>query len=486
MIQRVTMQVRFSNGDVEQYEDTFRGGGLQGDIYWPAKPGGYAKGERPSHVVKLYKYDPSKTAQIRLLEERVDKLIKDYNPTTSDSYWREFFAWPEKKVTSPRIGFRMPWADRMRRMDEYIYDFPAYWEDFKPEERGWFIGRLVIAMKLALAADRLARMGLCYADFSHRNVMVDPFEGRMMLIDCDALTIPGVIPPDVAGTKGYQAPEIVAHNAPPRIETDRHALAALFYRWFLGHLPLEGDHPMYSLDDNEDYRSQFGDKAIYIENPTDDSNRWKRQIYHASILGPELADLFRDTFVDGLLVPNKRPQPRRWADALMHAYDRVIPCASPKCDWRFFIAYPRPGLACPMCGESVTAVKSLPRIFIQKHKTTTTPDDYEENTSGQHFVVGWPGRSLYDWHIRNLSPFHADNKEPDRAPRAAFEYSAAKDSWFITNESGLVMRFRHEDSAPWEYWATGARLKIHDNMRIQFGDTPAHNRALVKIDRLNP
>ena len=479
------MLIRFSDGTTEEYEDDSRGGGAQGDIYRPAKAGGYRPGEQPDHVVKLYKYDPTDAAKAHLLEDRTEKLLKDFNPSTGDPYWREFFAWPEKRAVAPRIGFRMPWARGMRRLDEYLYNFDAYW-DLKPNERGWFIGRLVIAMKLALAADRLARMGLCYADFSHRNVMVDPYEGRMMLIDCDALTVPHVIPPEVAGTPGFIAPEILISHAMPSIRTDRHALAVLLYIWFLGHHPLEGDHPPFSMDPNIDYNHQFGDRALYIEHPRDDSNRWKRQIYKSDALGEEIKKLFREAFIDGLHTPEERPQPRLWADAFIHAYDRVIPCSSSHCDWRFFVAHPRPGLVCPMCEEPVRAVRSLPRVYIQKHKPTVDPDDYEMNVANQHFVVGWPGRTLHDWHIRDTTAFHANNAEPDRAPRAEFSYRARDDAWYITNRDVVGMRFRHSDEDPWEQWTVGAPLQIHDGMRLQFGDTLKHNRALVKIDRLNP
>lgn len=172
----------------------------------------------------------------------------------------------------------------------------------------------------------------------------------------------------------------------------------------------------------------------------------------------------------------------------MHAYDRVIPCASPRCDWRFFVALPRPGLACPLCEERVTTVSSLPRVFIQKHKPTDKPDDYEENILKQHWVVGWPGRTLHDWHIRDTTPFHVANTEPDRTPRAEFAYDAGSDTWYLVNRGVAGMRFRHTDDAPWENWTSGTKLQIHDGMRLQFGEfgpAPTFNRALVKIDRLD-
>lgn len=480
------MQVRFSDGTVEQYEDEPYNGGGQGDIYRPMRPGGYAPGAQPDYVVKLYKYEQADAETARSLETRVRKMIEEYNPSSDDPYWRGFFAWPEKRVVAPRVGFRMPWAHRMRRLDDYLYEYPTYW-DLPPNQRGWFIGRLVVALKLSQAASRLASMGLCYADFSHRNAMVDPFEGRMMLIDCDALTIPSVLPPDVLGTPGYFAPEIVIGVArPPRVTpsilTDRHSLATVFYRWFMGHHPLEGDHPPFSLNPAEDYVQQFGDHAIFIEDPKDTSNRWKTQPFTSDVLGDEIQQLFRKTFVDGLHNPDARPQPRRWTDAFIHAYDRIIPCDSPQCDWRNFIAQPQRGLTCPICETRVTSVHSLPRVYIQEHAGTKDPDDFQTNTTGQHWVVGWPGRTLHDWHLlANVSALHANKAEPNRTPRAVFAYDSDRAIWRLDNRSGHMMRFRHTDSDSWQHWEPGKELILHDGMRLQFGDAPPYNRALVNM-----
>jgi len=49
----------------------------------------------------------------------------------------------------------------------------------------------------------LATLGLCYPDFSGKNVLVDPFAGLTVLIDCDSLTVPGRLSATVDGSPDF-------------------------------------------------------------------------------------------------------------------------------------------------------------------------------------------------------------------------------------------------------------------------------------------
>src|SRR2546425_7831602 len=172
------MKVTFADGSVEQYEDMPISAGLEGEIF-RSLDGKYA--------VKLY-LPPDKARDAERIH-RIDTLINDLNPTKDDPNWAEFFTWPEKRVVQPRVGFRMRFVGGLRTLENYI--LPKAFARLKPEERGWFIGRVATAIKLVGAANRLATMGLCYPDFSGKNILVEPFEGRMVMIDCDSLTVPG-------------------------------------------------------------------------------------------------------------------------------------------------------------------------------------------------------------------------------------------------------------------------------------------------------
>ena len=81
-------------------------------------------------------------------------------------------------------------------------------------------------------------MGLAHSDLSDKNVLVDPRNGNCVIIDIDSLVVPDVYPPDVIGTAGYIAPEVLATQHLPLTDptrklpcnlTDMHAIAVLIH-----------------------------------------------------------------------------------------------------------------------------------------------------------------------------------------------------------------------------------------------------------------
>jgi serine/threonine protein kinase len=469
------MDVTFTDGTVEAYEDDWFAFGTEGDIY---------RSRDGKHAVKIYHPDPVKDPErIR----RIDTLINEINPTKDDSYWVSFFTWPEKRVVRPGVGFRMPFVGGMKTLEHFI--MRKSYQRLKPEERGWFIGRLACAIKLTSAANRLATMGLCYPDFSGKNIMVDPFEGRTVLIDCDSLTVPGRLSATVEGTGYFRAPELVARSVTiPSVKTDRHALASILYHWLLLWDPLKGDK-IYDPDPVQDDLLRYGKMALYIEHPTDQSNRASKQVLKAYMLGPELAKLFRVAFVDGLHNPDKRPFPYEWRDALYHTYDQLIPCASPHCEWRSFVATRVPKLICPACHEPLKNPKELPFVYLLKHRGTGNPDEYHTDESRAHYVVGWPGRYLYEWHMRpdTSAAYTNPMQTPDvRNPRAVFEYDQHQHQWYLKNLAADDMFYRlpNDVVGMWRKWPTQASIPLSSRMMIQFGPAPIHYRASIDIAKV--
>ena len=193
--------VTFADGSTEAYEDEVYRSGGEGETY---------RSLDHAHLVKFY----FNQAEGQALRRRLDDLMTRYHPAHNIQAWEEYFAWPQACAIAadgaPRVGMRMRFVEGLRAMESYV--FGKSFSRLPPEERGWFIGRLAVAIRLASAAHRLAAMGLCYPDFSDRNVLVDPFDGTMVLIDCDSLAVPGVISATVEGSDWYRAPEIVAHQ----------------------------------------------------------------------------------------------------------------------------------------------------------------------------------------------------------------------------------------------------------------------------------
>ncbi len=465
------MRVIFADGTSEDYSDTPIGSGTEGDVY---------RSTQGDTVVKLYTNDPLPPEE---RARRIDTLINELSPTRDDSVWSELFTWPEKRVMQPRIGFRMRYVEGMKPLEHYY--MPKAYARLKAEEKGWLVGHIAAAIKLASAASRLATKGLCYPDFSGKNIVIDPYDGRMTLLDCDSLTVPGKLPPTVEGTSTFRAPEIVTRTVPvPRVETDRHALAVLLYHWLLLWHPLLGDK-IFDPDPNQDDLQRYGLQPLYIEHPTDASNRASQQKIKTSMLGPDMEKLFRRAFVDGLKMPIRRPQPFEWQDALYHAYDQLIPCATPTCGWRSFVALPTTRLVCPMCNQPARQTASIPFVYLLSHKGTNNPFDYPADTANAHYVTGWPGKTLHQWHIRpDATPkyTHANNIS-DTAPQAMFEYDPHGNQWYLKNLAQHPMYYQLSGDGPqmWHTWTTNALVPLSDAISLQFGSPPYFFRARVRI-----
>jgi serine/threonine protein kinase len=450
--------VIFTDGTREEYENTPGKQGAEGEVYLSLDK---------KSVVKLYQKPLEKRRQ------RLEKLLKEFNPARNDPYWQEFFAWPEqlvKEVIWPegqrrRVhygGFRMRYVTGMNAISHYI--FQDAFLLLPPEERGWFIGRVACAIKIASAADRLAHMGLCYADFSENNILVDPFTGRATLIDCDSLTVPGVLESTVNGTDWYRPPEIITKKVTiPSLETDRHALAVLLYCWLVQGHPLVGP--------DRDIESYLGQQALYIEHPTNPANSHRGQRIKAEHLGHEIQQLFTTAFIDGLHDPERRPRPREWVKALCHMYDWIIPCASPTCDWRFFVVRPGTPLICPMCRYRLRKPSTLPIIHLfHPHQFSESYNDI--GPGSLHYLVGWPERSLHQWHIRyDASPvYQGPTRAPDVTPYALIQYKR-EDSWYLHNLKLPALRYRLPSDAQdvWHTCPVDQVLPLVENTYIQFG-----------------
>jgi len=394
------------------------------------------------------------------------------------------FAWPQKLVThiehggrmQGRIGFRMKCVQDMRTLDHYLYQIA--FKRLSVEERGWFIGRIACAIRIACAADRLAHMGLCYADFAEKNIMVNPLSGYACLIDCDSLTVPGELEATIKGTPWYCAPEIVTQQVKvPSLETDRHALAILFHLWLLG------AHPLIELNGNQADEFYLGEQARYqahyIEHQADPIS----SSLNAENLGPALQQLFEQAFIDGLHKPDLRPRPRSWAEALMKTYDWLIPCASLSCGWGFFIARPHAAFICPNCHTSLQEPMTLPFLYLLSPNVLTSDSVHTEGTEigSPHYIVGWPERPLHQWHIQYNStplPFPGQRHATDTTPYAIFRYDS-DGNWFLENCKMPNLSYYQPSLAQWQTCQIGGSVPLCPQTLIRFDLVDAYLASIV-------
>jgi DNA-binding helix-hairpin-helix protein with protein kinase domain len=110
----------------------------------------------------------------------------------------------------------------------------------------------------------------------------------------------------------------------------------------------------------------MGSKALFVEHPTDKSNRNFKREYGDNlekfkpwtdlsktpytITGPYLKDLFEQAFIKGLHNPIERPPASLWEQALIKTTDLKLQCSNSKCEQKWFIYNDTKDTKCPFCG----------------------------------------------------------------------------------------------------------------------------------------
>lgn len=467
------MNITFTDGTTQGFDDKPLARGAQGTIH---------KSVDGKYVVKLYDAKSSTGARL----QQIEGIVGRYNAVGGDSYWAELFTWPDKLVKNPQLGVRMRYMGDLTRMDHYFWKV-AY-DRLPPEKRGWWIGRVAVAIKMARAVERLSTKGLCHSDLSDKNILVDPFDGRMTILDCDSLVIPNVMAADVLGTPGYMAPELVSKVVrEPSVVTDRHALAVLLYRWLLYKHPLDGPK-QHSLDPDEDELLQLGAKALFIEHPTDTSNRPNKLAVTADSLTPRMRDLFHRAFVHALHDPGKRPTAGAWEEALIEMFDRILPCANPQCEQRFFVAQEAGPLRCTLCGTPVTFPQEVPFLKLRTPQQAQNTWHYVDGSHYSRFIVGWPERPLYAWHADPNAKAAPDAKgnRPDPRPQAYIRFDLGRREWLLQNAAlaDLQAGTGTEPRIQWKSVAPGQVVPLKHGIHLLLGQENVARRAFVEMRRV--
>ncbi len=422
------LAARTAQGDEIHYEKNPFNSGSEGRLY--KIPGS-------GSLLKLYSTPEiwRKSALEAIIVKRAQILGDD------PDYWERFFCWPQKVIVQPSLGLIMPQAPADYRPFSHFL-LPRFRQRIIQQQGaaavGSWIGHVGILLKLARAVNRLHRFQVCHSDLSLSNILTDPVRGGATLIDCDSIVEQGssILLPTVLGTPDFMAPELVEALGPrkkgpapqPSVYTDLHALAVIIYYGLLYRHPLKGS-AFHSADSDEDERLNLGAKALYIEHPTQTSNRPKTPFLSAAILGPQAQSLFLRAFTDGLRTPERRPSALEWEETLTRMYDQTVPCANPQCDAKAFVFTEYSG-TCPWCGEIIKTPNNLPMLAFY------SPQEKRKNSFQLDFhVVGWPQRTLRAWHV-----FPGFLPGP-RAPETIYgslhwqKGDSSAMAWFLKNES---------------------------------------------------
>lgn len=413
-----------------------------------------------SYVVQFF--NNPKAAEDPNLRKRVEAIIGKYNPTLAEenggaqgtdasmaAYFAARFCWPTAIIEQPEFGIVCPTYPSNYFFHEGASAIPEFCAELcgkdkkskwftsarlrryiQEKELGNFRSMLQISISLARSIRRMHQAGLAHSDLSYNNVLVDPQTGGCVVIDIDSLVVPGLYPPEVIGTSGYIAPEVLEtlelpHGAPlkksPSVYTDLHALAVLIYEYLLLRHPLSGPKT-YSEDPNEDDHLSMGSRALFIENPSDTSNR--PDTLHLTIkdLGPLLESLFLRAFVDGLHSPNDRPTAMEWEKALVKTWDLLQPCENPDCAAGWFVLHDARNPVCPFCGQRVKR-ENIVRLHLKGRM---------RGSFGQWLGAGvinlYDNMPLFMWHV--FSGCFPDEK----ADRTMLAYACKhQGQWLLVN-----------------------------------------------------
>lgn len=420
---------------------------------------------------------------------RLDKIIKHYNPTAGNAgdYWKSHFCWPTDLVDGqsfprnfltthglldpalavlaptyrPNFFFTDTTGNRREKNGKWFTSEKPR-RLLPPEEKGTFLNYLQVCAKMARAVRRMHAAGLAHSDLSNNNVLIDPRNGDACIIDIDSLVVPQIAPPTVDGTPGYIAPEVISGKGKPCIETDLHALGVLIYESLLLRHPLRG-RKFHSRSAEEDERLALGERALFIEHPTDRSNAPADSIsVPAKRLGPYLDELLFGVFVTGLHNHTMRPVASRWEKALYRTFDLLHPSPG---GGQWFVLAPGMPFECPFIRKSLRSV--VPYTWF-----------YHENKPGHwvkenHSLTIWNGLRLMKWHTMDHS---SPDENAERTPEGYFVLQ--NDRWWLVNESPDSWQIVHGNRVP-----PGQSVELIPELQLLVGPRPGGRLLLFGMMR---
>ncbi len=452
-----TVSSIITNGRTYQYVDTgepMRGG--MKDVYFsPDK----------SYVVAFYRDIQDFNAK-----ERLTRIVTQYYDSffkrEGGEYYKELYSWPTDVVEQNRkLGIVVPvynknfFFQKGYAANDLIKgkekegkwfaspkfrnkQFPLRLDD---SELGNWLSYFQIGVNIARGVKRLHAAGLAHSDLSYKNVLVDPVSRSAAIIDIDGLVVPGLFPPDVIGTADFIAPEVLAtkhldindpnRKLPSRL-TDLHALAVMIYMYLLYRHPLKGGK-IHDLDTEKDDLLAMGEKALFIEHPTDTSNRPKpnqvnpKELPWAdiakvpyTITGPYLKTLFDKAFIEGLHQPMQRPTANEWEEALLKTTDLMQPCSNPSCaqKWYVFDNSSRP--RCPFCNTPHQGTLPVLDLYYQFKEGVWRPEN--------HRLMVYSNQYLFAWHANRNVIRNEKLTQEQKVPVGYFTFHQGR--WVLVNQ----------------------------------------------------
>ena len=489
----------FDGQDVE-FVDEIIGSGAMKDIYFsPDK----------SYVVGFYKEKQDAQAKERL--QMITGRYRDgiFSQVGGD-YWRNLFCWPTAMLEyQGKLGMVAPTyaqhfffehgsknndvlAIKGKEKEGKWFAAPNLRNRFvDPRELGDWLNHIKVCLLLARAVRRMHFAGLAHSDLSYKNVLVDPSKGMACVIDVDGLVVPGKFPPDVVGTPDFIAPEVVStshlskhdpkRNLPKR-ETDLHALAVLIYMYLLYRHPLRGGK-VHDIDDEQrDELLTMGERALFVEDPTNNSNRIKLKNVKPSelpwadtdkipytVTGPYIRELLLQAFVVGLHDPTMRPSANDWETALVKTVDLIQPCQNTSCEQKWYVFDNSTRPSCPFCGTPFKGKLPILNLYSSRKEGSFRPDN--------HRLMVYTNQSMFSWHANNLIVPNEKLSDEQKKRVGYFVYHGEK--WWLVNER--LDNLTDVTNEPKVLIPIGGKIELKDGQKILFAKGDGGRLAVVQM-----
>lgn len=496
-----------TDGQPIAYVDEIIGSGAMKDVYFSPDR---------SYVVCFFNKDKNKFYQSKAdYEQQKDRLREIVGNKWQSifngeggEYWKKVFCWPNALVEhNGLLGIVAPSYHQ-----QFFFEFGSKNDDFlgikgKEKEGKWFasannqnrflderekgnwLSYLRICIGIARAVRRMHAAGLAHSDLSYKNILIDPVTGQACVIDVDGLVVPHKYPPDVVGTPDFIAPEVVktSHldkNDPqrhlPNIMTDRHALAVLIYMYLLYRHPLRGGKVHDTQDTQNDENLSMGEKALFIEHPTQADNRVNVSQLRPSTLpwgdpsqvpfdvtGPYLKELFLKSFVDGLHDPQQRPTANDWETALVKTVDLLQPCQNAQCGQKWYVFDNTTKPICPFCKTPYQGKLPVLNLYSSRQAGSFRPDN--------HRLMVWTGQSIFAWHANNLI---APNERltAEQLKRVGY-FVLHQQQWWLVNENlPDLMDVQSKQTIP-----IGGKIELTDGKQILLSKADGGRLVVVQM-----
>lgn len=194
--------------------------------------------------------------------------------------------------------------------------------------RGNWYTFIIAIQQMAAVLSLLEEKDLVLYDLSYRTILFNPENGHIYVILWDSIGRDGADDVNISPTPDFIAPEIIINRGilsnDQTVYSNRHALAVLNYMLLFHRHPLRGKR----INDNDAARDEeltMGEKALFVEHPSDKSNSvdtrelrdsekpyGNPELRPYTLSGKYLRELFDRSFVDGLHNAVDRPTPFDW------------------------------------------------------------------------------------------------------------------------------------------------------------------------------